>query len=81
MHRFLALDMGAESGRGVVGTVDAAHETVTLEETHRFPTGAIRMNGRLHWDVPRIVAEMGVIIGKAIYEGKISLPDLAERGF
>lgn len=72
MHRFLALDMGAESGRGVVGTIDPAHETVTLEETHRFPTGAIRMNHRLHWDLPRIVQEMGVIIGKANETGALA---------
>ncbi|MBC7808210.1 MAG: rhamnulokinase, partial [Akkermansiaceae bacterium] len=72
MERFLALDMGAESGRGVVGTVDAHHETVSLEEVHRFPTGAIRLGNALHWDLPRIVSEMGTIIGKASEEGKLS---------
>jgi rhamnulokinase len=72
MERFLALDMGAESGRGVVGTVDAHHETVSLEEVHRFPTGAIRLGNSLHWDLPRIVSEIGTIIGKASEEGKLS---------
>ncbi|MBC8140561.1 MAG: rhamnulokinase [Armatimonadetes bacterium] len=72
MDRFLALDMGAESGRGVVGTIDAAHETVSLEETHRFPTGAVRLGDRLHWDLPRIAQEMGVIIGKATEEGTLA---------
>lgn len=72
MERFLALDMGAESGRGVVGTVDAQHETVSLEEVHRFPTGAIRLGNSLHWDLPRIVSEIGTIIGKASEEGKLT---------
>lgn len=72
MERFLALDMGAESGRGVVGTVDAHHETVALEEVHRFPTGAIRLGNSLHWDLPRIVSEIGTIIGKASEEGKLT---------
>ncbi len=72
MERFLALDMGAESGRGVVGTVDPAHETVSIEEVHRFPTGAVRLGDALHWDLPRIVSEIGTIIGKASEEGTLA---------
>ena len=72
MDRFLALDMGAESGRGVVGVVDAEHETVSLEEVHRFPTGAVRLGDNLHWDLPRIVQEMGVIVGKAAEGGTLA---------
>ena len=72
MNRFLALDMGAESGRGVIGVVDAAHETVSLEEVHRVPTGAVRLGDALHWDLPRIALEMGVILGKATEEGTLA---------
>ena len=72
MERFLALDMGAESGRGVVGTVDAHHETVALEEVHRFPTGAVRMGDGAYWDLPRIVSEMETILARAGEGGALS---------
>ncbi len=48
-RNFLAFDLGAESGRSVLGTLDAGR--LTLVEQHRFanPTGRIR--GHLHWNV------------------------------
>ena len=33
--KMLAIDLGASSGRGIVGTFDG--EKLTLEENHRFP--------------------------------------------
>lgn len=54
--RFLAFDLGAESGRGVVGTL---HEgKMHLEVLHRFPTEGITMLGRRQWDVTRMYGEM-----------------------
>ncbi|HEX8522635.1 MAG TPA: FGGY family carbohydrate kinase, partial [Tepidisphaeraceae bacterium] len=46
---FLAFDLGAESGRAVLGTLDG--NRLSLAEKHRFlnPTG--RMLGYLHWNV------------------------------
>jgi sugar (pentulose or hexulose) kinase len=46
---FLAFDLGAESGRALLGTL--ADGRLTLEEKHRFsnPTGTIQ--GRLHWNL------------------------------
>ncbi len=35
--RFLAFDLGASNGRGVVGTLE--HDRLHLEELHRFPNG------------------------------------------
>lgn len=46
---FLAIDLGAESGRGVLGKFDG--ELLELEEIHRFPNGGIRVMDSLHWDV------------------------------
>src|SRR3954470_16061729 len=60
---YLALDLGAESGRGVLGRFDG--ERLALEEVHRFPNGPVRMLDTLHWDVPRLFAEMKVALGKA----------------
>ncbi len=48
-HRFLAFDLGAESGRGVVGTLD--NDTLALEEIHRFQNEPVEVCGTLHWDV------------------------------
>jgi rhamnulokinase len=72
MERFLALDMGAESGRGVVGVLDTRHGTIALEEVHRFPNGPVRLAHTLHWDLPRLVAESRVAIGKAAEGGPLA---------
>ena len=50
---FLAFDLGAESGRAVLGRFDG--ETIALEELHRFPNGGVRVLDSLHWDVLRLV--------------------------
>ncbi len=49
VHRFLAFDLGAESGRGVVGSLD--NHTLALEEIHRFGNEPVEVCGTLHWDV------------------------------
>ena len=53
---FLAFDLGAESGRGVLGRFDG--EKIALEELHRFPNGGVRVLDSLHWDVLRLWDEM-----------------------
>ena len=47
--RFLAFDLGAESGRAIVGTL--ADGRVALEELYRFPNGPVDVRGTLYWDV------------------------------
>ena len=64
MARFLALDLGAESGRGVAGTL-GDDGRLTLEELHRFPTGPTRMGAQQHWDLPRFLIELRLAIQKA----------------
>lgn len=44
----LGIDVGAESGRGLVGTFDG--NRVILEEIHRFPNRPVRLHGHLHWN-------------------------------
>ncbi|MCP4935494.1 MAG: rhamnulokinase [bacterium] len=56
MSRFIALDLGAESGRAIVGTLDG--EKLALEEAYRFPNGAVRVHGSLYWDPLRLFSEM-----------------------
>lgn len=57
MHqRYLAFDLGASSGRAVLGSFDG--ERLTLKDIHRFPNGMGRLLGHLHWDVLRLFEEM-----------------------
>ena len=53
---FLAVDLGAESGRAVLGRFDG--EQITLEEVHRFPNVPVRLPDGLHWDALRIIGEV-----------------------
>ena len=41
MKHYLALDLGAESGRAILGTV--AEGKLALEELHRFPNTPVRI--------------------------------------
>ena len=60
---YLAIDLGAESGRGVLGRFDG--ERLALEEVHRFPNGPVRMLDTLHWDLPRLYDEVKTALRKA----------------
>jgi rhamnulokinase len=52
----LAIDLGAESGRLMLGTL--ADGLLSLKEIHRFPTGATRAGDSLHWDMARLFGEV-----------------------
>src|SRR5712691_7872894 len=54
--KLLAFDLGAESGRGVLGLFDG--QKLRLEVIHRFPNGPVRTLDTLHWDVLRLYSEM-----------------------
>ncbi len=45
---FLAVDLGAESGRVVAGHFDGV--SIQLEEVHRFGNGPVNVRGSLYWD-------------------------------
>lgn len=47
--QFLAFDLGAESGRALIGTLRG--QQLTLEDRHRFPNPNGRFNGHLHWNL------------------------------
>ena len=49
---FLAVDLGAESGRALLGRFDGRN--LQLEEIHRFSNGPVRVLDTLHWDVLRL---------------------------
>lgn len=52
---FLAIDLGAESGRVLSGSFDG--ERVTLNGVRRFPNEPVKITSGLHWDILSIFAE------------------------
>jgi rhamnulokinase len=50
--RFAAVDLGASSGRVMVGQVDRG--ALRLEEAHRFANGPVAVGSTLYWDILRI---------------------------
>ena len=59
---FLAVDLGASSGRVVQGMWDG--ERFALRELHRFPNGPVTVAGRMHWDILRLWHEILTGIGQ-----------------
>jgi rhamnulokinase len=63
---FLAIDLGAESGRAILGGID---ERLTLDEIHRFSNGPVRVGNHIHWDVLRLWTEIQNGLGIAAESG------------
>jgi rhamnulokinase len=53
---FLAFDLGAESGRAILGTLDSG--VLGVREVHRFANEPVRQNGSLQWDILHLWQEM-----------------------
>ncbi|MEP7358732.1 MAG: rhamnulokinase family protein [Anaerolineales bacterium] len=53
---FAAIDLGAESGRIMLGRLEGG--ALALEEAHRFPNIPVQVAGTLHWDILRIWSEI-----------------------
>ena len=60
---YLAIDLGAESGRAVLGALK--DDRLELEEVHRFPNGPVRLFDSLHWNALGLFDEIKTGIGKA----------------
>ncbi len=65
--KMLAIDLGASSGRGIVGSFDG--EKLTLRENHRFSNDPVFINGRFTWDILRIYFEIKNSITKTVIDG------------
>lgn len=63
MRRYLAVDIGAESGRVMLG--ELADGKLELKELHRFPNQPVRVRGNLYWDILRLFHEVEVGLAKA----------------
>ena len=62
--RVLAFDVGASSGRAIIGCFDG--DKITLEEVHRFSNDPVSVGGTVYWDVLRLFYEIkqGIIKAK-----------------
>ena len=56
MRRYVAFDLGAESGRAVLATLDGG--ALSIQELHRFANEPVQAGGTMHWDVLRLWHEM-----------------------
>ena len=62
-QKILAIDLGAESGRGLIGSFDG--DRLALEVVHRFPNGGVQTLDSLHWNVLGLWREMLATLHKA----------------
>ena len=53
---YLAIDLGAESGRSMLGVLD--EKGLSLSEINRFSNGPVRLPDGLHWDVLKLWCEL-----------------------
>ena len=60
---YLAIDLGAESGRLILGTL--ADGKLSLREIHRFANGPVRRGPALHWNMEKLFNEVKTGLKKA----------------
>jgi rhamnulokinase len=68
--RYLAIDLGAASGRAMLGTLEDGR--VALEEVHRFATPLVERDGHLFWDLESLWAH----VREGLRLGLTAAPDL-----
>lgn len=66
-RNYLAVDLGATSGRTIVATYDG--NKVDMRELTRFKNPMIPMGGHLFWDLPALYNEIVIAIRKTVEEG------------
>ena len=65
---FLAIDIGASSGRHILGHVDDGH--IVAEEVHRFDNRLVRRGGHDCWDVDALFDGVVEGIAKCVASGR-----------
>ena len=67
MKYYLAIDIGASSGRHIVGWSEGGE--LKTEEVYRFPNGVTEQDGHLTWDIDALLEHVkrGVAIAKEKY--------------
>jgi rhamnulokinase len=71
VENYLAIDLGAESGRAIIGSFDG--QSLTLNEVHRFQNNPVQVlqgnQQAMHWDILRLWSEIksGISLAKKNY--------------
>ena len=73
LKRYLAIDIGASSGRHIVGWLDEGE--LKTEEVYRFPNGVTELDGHLTWDLEALTAHVkrGIELARERFDGLVSL--------
>ncbi|MEX2263521.1 MAG: rhamnulokinase family protein [Bryobacteraceae bacterium] len=71
MRHYLAFDLGAESGRAMLGSLGDG--TLVLEELYRFPNTPVTVFSALYWDTLRLWHEIQAGLAVAGRERKLTL--------
>ncbi|MFW9875626.1 MAG: rhamnulokinase family protein [Candidatus Thorarchaeota archaeon] len=66
MSKFIAFDIGASSGRTIVGSLE--DNVIRLYEIYRFPNGSVQINNSLCWNILQIYRD--ILIGLKRYVEK-----------
>jgi rhamnulokinase len=67
--QFLAFDLGAESGRAILGRLDG--ERLQIKEISRFPNQTLSIHGHLYWNVFRLFEDIKQGLEISLTEAKI----------
>lgn len=69
---YLAIDLGASSGRVMAGVMDGRR--IELREMNRFPTSGVQVAGAFHWDVLQIFSHVlaGLSRAHSLYGSRIA---------
>lgn len=70
MNYYLAIDIGASSGRHIVGWKE--DDTIQTREVYRFPNGVQEKGGHLTWDIQALLSHVKTGIERA----KAAFPDI-----
>ena len=73
MNCYLAIDIGASSGRHIAGWQEDGE--IKTKEVYRFPNGALDQSGHLIWDVDALLSHVkaGIAAAKAEFPDIVSL--------
>lgn len=69
MKNYLAIDIGASSGRHILGRVEDGK--IVLEEVYRFDNSQVVKNGHDCWDIEKLVASVKAGIDAALAKGSV----------
>ena len=64
MSSFLAFDLGASSGRAIIGKLEKGR--LSLTEVHRFANGPTEKDGAIYWNYPQLCSELKEGLRKAL---------------